>query len=123
MILSFSQSSGEIKNEDGTIVAMGWAGHGQAKLNPFMENERSLGPLPKGLYRVGEWQDHPRLGPMCAPLEQIEGETFGRDDFWIHGPSRNPEKYGQESNGCIVIPRAQREVIHTLHPDFIRVVA
>ena len=123
LTLTYSQSDGTLTNYEVNVIANGWAGHGQAKNNPFMENERSLGPLPKGLYRVGEWQTHPRLGPLAAPLEQIEGETFGRSDFWVHGPSRNPDKYGQESNGCIVISKPQREIVHNMNPDFIQVVA
>lgn len=121
--LTYSQTQGLVLNESGTIVAEGWSGNHTGKNNPDMQAAHNVGPLPQGLYRVGQWQDHPRLGPMVVPLTQIEGETFGRSDFWIHGPSTAPSRYGQESEGCIVLPRADRQHVHDLNPGFVRVVA
>ena len=117
--LTFSQSSGLITDEAGEHVALGWSGRGEGKDNPAQQDIRCQGPLPQGLYRVGTWGQHPRLGPLVAHLEQIEGETFGRDAFYIHGPSS--VNYGQESMGCIVVPRVGRQRVHDLAPDFIRV--
>jgi len=123
LTLTYSQSAGLITNNDGATVALGWAGHGQGLNNPIMEDVQAVGPLPRGLYRVGKWQNHPRLGPMCAPLTQIEGETFGRSGFWVHGPAIDPRRTGQESEGCIVIPRPGRQAVHDLNPDQIQVIA
>ena len=121
--LTYSQTRGSVTDESGALIAEGWSGHGAGKNNPDMQDAHNLGPLPQGLYRVGPWQTHPRLGPICAPLTQIEGETFGRSAFWIHGPSTAPSHYGQESEGCIVVPRADRLAIQALGPGFVRVVA
>ena len=135
LTLTYSQADGTLTNDEGNVIANGWAGHGQGKNNPFMENVHNIGPLPRGLYRVGPWgcgdptkpdyvKGYPKnLGPLIASLTQIEGETYGRSDFFIHGPDRDPAHYGQESRGCTVVPRPQREVVHNLAPDFIRVVA
>lgn len=122
--LTYSQSTGIIHDQDGAIVAFGWAGHGDGKNNPAMQDSHALGPLPQGLYTVGKWEDvHPGLGPIVARLIQVEGETFGRDAFYIHGPAVDPKKYGQESKGCIVVPRVGRLKIKALDPDFVRVLA
>ena len=121
--ITYSQSNGLIVNSDGGQIAAGWAGHGQGKNNPIMEDVQCVGPLPRGLYRVGEWQTHPRLGQHCAPLTQVQGESFGRSGFWIHGPSRDPEKYGQESEGCIVVPHDPRLGLEALAPDYVQVIA
>lgn len=105
---TYSQTTGEIEGADGSLIALGWAGSGVGKNAPTMQGVRTVGPLPQGLYVVGVWCDHPRLGKMVAPLTQIEGETFNRSDFWIHGPSRKAGRYGQESLGCIIVPFAGR---------------
>lgn len=122
--ITFSQSTGIIRSEDGGLVAFGWAGHGEGKNNPALQASRALGPLPQGLYTVGPWEDvHPGLGPIVARLIQVEGETFGRDAFYIHGPAVSLDKYGQESKGCIVVPRAGRLKVKALDPEFVRVLA
>lgn len=123
LTLSFSQSSGLIQDEAGNHLALGWSGRGDGKNNPRMQDIRCEGPLPQGLYRVGPWHDHPRLGPMVAELHQIEGETFGRSEFFIHGPSSKPDHYGQESMGCIVVPRPGRTKVKDLGPELVRVTA
>ena len=121
--LFYSQSTGILSLPDGSPVALGWAGHGAAKNNPAKQGERAVGPLPQGLWVVGVWQDHPRLGKMVTPLTQIEGETFGRDAFFIHGPSRT--RYGQESLGCIIVPFSGRQKVKAALPEgsYLRVTA
>jgi hypothetical protein len=54
---------------------------------------------------------------MVAHLEQIDGDTFGRSGFYFHGPANDPAKYGQESHGCIVVPRAGREIVKSFAPE------
>lgn len=122
LTLTFQQSTGLITDEAGEVVAHAWAGHGDGLNNPAMQEIHEVGPLPQGVYEVRPWEDnHPPLGPMVAHLVQIEGETFGRDAFYIHGPSST--HYMQESKGCIVVPHVMRQKVHDLAPDFIRVVA
>ena len=122
----YSQASGLLQTPEGQYVAFGWAGKGIGKKNPAMDNERCVGPLPKGLFRVGEWEEtHPGLGPIVARLVQVEGETHGRDGFYFHGPASDPNHYGQESMGCIVVPRAGRLKAREAAPEgsYVQVVA
>ena len=121
MNLNYAQSTGKVTLDDGSLVAVGWAGRGKGKNNPAMQAVKSTGPLPQGVYTVGEWRDHPRLGAMVARLIQTEGETFGRDEFFIHGASRNLDKFGQESKGCIVLTHNNREEVKDLNPSTITV--
>jgi len=123
LLLTYKQSTGEVRDEQGAFVALGWAGNTAGKNEPTMEHVRCIGPLPAGLYQVGPWEaQHPGLGPWVARLTQIEGETFGRDAFYFHGPSMDPAHYGQESKGCIVLPRVGRDRVRALAPDQVRVI-
>lgn len=122
MNLNYSQSTGCVTDDNGMNIAIGWAGHGEAKNNPAMQGEQNLGPLPRGVYKVLPWEErHPGLGPMVARILQVSGETYGRSGFFIHGPSLDKAKYGQESKGCIVVPRSDREKIKALNPSTITV--
>jgi len=61
---------------------------------------------------------------MVAELVQVEGETFGRSEFFIHGPaSAESGRQGQESRGCIVCFRMGRNRVKALDPEFIQVTA
>ena len=122
MNLNYDQATGHLTKDDGTLVAVGWAGNGEGKNNPEMQNVHSEGPLPQGGYDVAEWEyEHNGLGHDVVALHQVSGETFDRSDFFIHGPAVNPEHYGQESKGCIVIPREGRLAVKDLRPDTITV--
>ena len=123
--LTYYQSTGKILDPEGLLVATGWAGRGEAKNQPTCDHMRCEGPLPKGVYVVGVWDNHPRLGPMVAPLTQISGETHGRSAFFFHGPSSNPAHEGQESMGCIVVPRPGRVEVKKAAPEgsYVQVVA
>jgi hypothetical protein len=122
LILTFSQTTGTLTDNEGQIVATGWSGHGEGKNNPLMQSVHNVGPLPQGLYKVGVWEDHPHLGHMVAHLSMVDGKDFGRDGFFIHGPSKDKDKYGEESQGCIVVPRPDRQKVHDLNPQCVQVV-
>ena len=121
MNLNYCQTTGLMTQDDGTQVAKGWAGRQDGKNEHEMESVHNTGPLPCGTYDVGAWGDHGALGPDSAPLTQTSGESFGRNGFYIHGPGTTD--YGQESKGCIVIPRSERLVVEGLAPDTITVSA
>lgn len=123
MNLNYCITNGKITQEDGTLVATGWAGHGAGKNNPEMVSVKDVGPLPPGTYQVGAWGLHGEVGPLSAILTQIQGETYGRNDFLIHGPDMDASKYGEESKGCIVVPRTDRLRVIALKPQTITVVA
>ena len=115
--LVYHQGSGVIETLEGVRVVFAWAGRGLGKNNPKAQDQKCIGPLPQGLYVAGVWEDHPRLGKMVCPLTQIEGETFGRDSFFIHGPTKDPLRYGQESMGCIVVPFTSRLKVREELPE------
>ena len=97
-------------NERCLYECSGYAGRGDHKNRPASECRRGEGPLPRGVYRVGVPQEHPRLGPVAFPLYPFGSNRMcGRSGFWIHGDSRrNP---GNASHGCIILNRVAREAI------------
>jgi hypothetical protein len=111
--LTYSQSTGEIKTDEGISLGIGWAGRGEGKNNPSWQHIVRTGPLPQGWYTIGTPEDHPRLGKFVMRLTpDFDNEMFGRNDFWIHGASTKPRHYGQESMGCIIQFRPSRVKIH-----------
>jgi len=113
MNLNYDQVTGRITDENGELIATGWAGHGEGKNSPAHQMDHDLGPLPQGVYEIGPWGDwstqpYPKhLGPLIASLTQVEGETYGRSGFFIHGPGGADSL--ESSKGCIEVPRIQRE--------------
>jgi len=124
--INFSQTTGHVTDDSGTIIAHGYAGNNKdpkhlGKNNPELQGMKCVGPLPQGKYTIGKWGDHGEVGPNSAPLTQIEGETFGRNDFLIHGPGG--EDPANCSKGCIVIPHDERMKVIALKPDTVTVTA
>ena len=92
-----------------------WAGNGKGKNDKLYCNTKCVGPLPVGRYTMLPPVLHATLGPFAIRLVPDEGNRmYGRCDFWIHGPSKDPKKYGQESMGCIIAARPNREKIWEL---------
>lgn len=97
---TYYQKSGELFHGD-ICVGIGYAGKYGGKNNPAMQNVKFTGPLPCGIYRIGDSYNHPRLGPITMDLEpDAANEMFGRDLMRIHGDSI--ESPGFASDGCIV---------------------
>ncbi len=86
-----------------------YSGHAEGLNNPAMENDKGVGRLPRGMYTISQFFDHPHFGPCVARLTQTSGDTFGRAGFMIHGD--NPRMDHSASDGCIVCPRTVREAI------------
>jgi hypothetical protein len=112
----YQQSTGRL-TRDGVLIATGHAGHGEGRNNPSLQHVRDTGPLPQGLWRILPPQNPVRrLGPLAMPLEPIEGELFGRDDFLIHGDA-------VASTGCIVLPQDVRRLIAESGDEILQVIA
>jgi hypothetical protein len=94
-----------------THVGNAYAGKGDGKNNPGMEDVANTGPLPKGDYSISNPFKHPKTGEYTLRLTPDKAnEMYGRDGFLIHGDStKHP---GQASEGCIVTPKPNREAIH-----------
>lgn len=100
---TFSQSTGQLHDSKGELVATGFSGHDLGFDNPAEEEMHDLGPLPRGLYRMAAWFDkHPVVGLCAIELApDPKNQMFGRSGFFIHGASAlNPK---ESSHGCPVI--------------------
>jgi hypothetical protein len=75
-----------------------------------MEQVEKVGPIPRGEWGIGHFFDHAEKGPMVARLTPVEGtETFGRDEFLIHGDNKHLNHTASE--GCVILPHILREMI------------
>lgn len=115
MTWTYIQASGKLLNPQGQYVITGYAG-GNCGKNPEginnteMQNVSCVGPLPKGLYTIGQPKDSQKLGPLAIPLTpDSKNKMFGRSAFFIHGDSITKPRGASE--GCIIVPRAIREQI------------
>jgi hypothetical protein len=129
-MLTYRQKTGEILR-DGKLLAKGYAGFddgdgipepGEGKNDPAMQVVRNVGPVPVGRYQVTRPFVHPTAGSFVMRLLPLPGtQTFGRSGFLIHGDSRkNP---GAGSHGCIVLSRADRELVWATGERILEVVA
>lgn len=90
------------------IVSKCYAGHGEGKDNPAMEAVHDVGPLPRGIYDIGEPHASSRTGAYTMNLTpRPENEMFGRIEFRMHGDNAG----GDASHGCIVASRFAREAV------------
>jgi hypothetical protein len=114
---TFSQSTGELRL-NGLRIGIGYSGHCEGRNNPDMQSVRSIGPIPRGLWDIGEPSDTTTHGPFVMRLTPRKGtETFGRSGFLIHGDSISDP--GTASLGCVILCRPLRERVwasgdHTL---------
>ena len=121
MVWIYQQSTGRL-TRDGELIGIGYAGFGEGQNNPAMQHVRDTGPLPRGVWRILPPQDPVRtLGPLALPLEPVEGEMFGRDDFLIHGDSTARNRTA--STGCIVLSMEVRQKIVESGDDLLTVIA
>lgn len=114
MTWNYEQSTGNLIDPSGTVVATGYAGgncgkNPEGKNNPAMQNVRGVGPLPVGTYVLGLPVMQSHLGPFAIPLcPAADNEMCGRSDFYMHGDT-TPS--GNASEGCIIMPRAIRNLV------------
>ena len=102
----YDQTSGQIEH-GGDTVAVGYAGAGSCKNDPYQQDIHNRGPIPRGLYTIGAPHDTPTHGPYVLRLEpDPTNDMCGRSGFLIHGDSVS--KPGTASQGCIILPRAAR---------------
>lgn len=120
----YSQSRGEltyVNNQTGerTRIGIGYSGHDIGFNNPDLQNIRDVGPIPQGIYDIGGATA--TRGPLTLPLTpRKDTDTFGRDDFRIHGDNSSGNQGA--SKGCIILPRSIREQIDNSGVSELRVV-
>jgi hypothetical protein len=114
MTWTFEQSTGQMLDPAGAVVATGYAGgncgkNPEGKNNPQMQFMRCVGPLPQGVYTMGTPVAQSHLGPFAIPLTPAPDNVMqGRGSFFIHGDT-TPS--GNASEGCIIMPRAIRQAM------------
>jgi hypothetical protein len=119
----YVQKSGELFDNKGHCVGVGYAGKGMGKNNPDAQNVRDIGPLPVGRYTIVPVPfDHPRCGKDCLRLLQHKGnQMFGRDGFLMHGDSiKEP---GTASDGCMIQAHNTRLLVATSGDTLLEVIA
>lgn len=106
---TFKQSTGELFNPDGMLLAEGYSGHGADVDRPDTQSIPDMGPIPEGTYTIGAMElEHPKLGPIVMPLvPDPENEMFNRSGFFLHGDNSKMDESASE--GCIILPRFARE--------------
>lgn len=114
---TYKQSSGEFFDAHGERIGVGYAGFGEGKNNPALQQVHDIGPLPRGQYHIGPAYLHPHLGPVTMNLTPQAGTpVFGRASFRIHGDAVHAP--GTASHGCIVQGRDVRvQVDQSLDKD------
>jgi hypothetical protein len=109
MMWTYSQLTGTLWDPLGIVISIGYSGYGDGKNNPAMEDVKSVGPIPKGAWVIGDPYDSKKIGPFALPLRPHCHGAHGRTYFRVHGDSAsNP---GGASKGCILFPRSIRENI------------
>lgn len=108
---TYSQTSGELKR-DGSLVGIGYSGHGAGVNNPDLESVHDVGPVPRGLWIIGAQEEHSTHGPCVMPLSPKEGtDTLGRSEFLMHGDLLAHPGERLASLGCIIMPKYVREQV------------
>lgn len=101
----YSQSSGDLINAAGEVIATGYSGALGYKNSPPMQDIKDKGPIPRGLYTIDTPIDTADHGPFVLPLIPDEdNEMFGRTGFMCHG-DRLEGPSGLASEGCIILSR------------------
>lgn len=111
----WDQSAGEL-TRDGRLISRGYSGNGRGKNNPAMQAAVGVGPIPAGRWKIVERYDSANVGAYALKVFAVDAQPnddthqpTGRGAFRIHGDSiRAP---GTASHGCIILPRAIRELI------------
>ncbi len=122
---TYAQREGTLYRADGELIGTGYSGFPPGRNAPAWQAHQDVGPIPQGLYTIGEPEcvdvSGPH-GPFVLPLEPDAGnEMFGRSAFLCHGDGIGPHA-GSASHGCIILPRAVREVIAASGDHRLRVV-
>ena len=113
-MLYYHQDTGFFTGLPNGQVFTGYSGTGKGRNAPAMQAVAGVGPIPKGVWKIGPAYHHPVLGVLTMDLEPMPGtDTFGRSLFRIHGNDAENDA----SHGCIILPAWIRVAINKLPPD------
>ena len=96
----YYQQTGDI-GHGGYFLGKGYSGYGGFCNNPDLEFACDRGPIPRGRYRIGSPEYHPKLGRHSMRLTPVGHNAYGRTGFFIHGDSSKTP--GGASHGCIIL--------------------
>ena len=116
----YSQTSGNLWNADGEIIATGYSGYGEGKNNPAMQRVVGVGPIPRGDWVVTGVYDSKKIGPYAIKLEPSCHKALDRTYFRFHGDSAS--RPGRASRGCLVFSKPVRRVVFGSGDKLLRVV-
>lgn len=105
---TYAQTTGQLSH-NGTVEGTGYSGHGLGLNNGNLEWAHGSGPIPRGLWSIGTFFDHPHLGPIVAHLSPVDHDAHGRTAFFLHGD--NSAMNHTASDGCVILARPLREAI------------
>jgi len=103
---TYRQSDGELLH-DGAFVGTGYSGFGEGRNNGFLEWKPDVGPIPRGLYKIGPERVSERLGPIVMNLDPDGHAACMRTDFRIHGDNARHDA----SHGCVILGPLIRRAI------------
>jgi Protein of unknown function (DUF2778) len=107
---TYEQASGSMRSATGAIVGMGYSGAPSARNDPTQEGIVGIGPIPRGLYKLGALLRASEHGPYAIVLvPALTNNMFGRSGFLIHGD--NIHDPGDASHGCIIQPYETRTLM------------
>lgn len=110
MSWTYRQSTGQLLDPSGTTIADGYSGSGIGKNNPDMQNVPDVGPIPRGVYSIGNPHNTETHGPFVMSLTpSTNNEMYSRAGFLIHGDSLL--HLGTASQGCIILSLKIRQAI------------
>lgn len=111
MAWTYQQSTGQLTDPNGNVVATGYSGHNGGINDPSQQSVPNVGPLPQGNYTIGPAHTPPdHLGPVALPLyPDPANEMFGRFGFFMHGD--NQFMNHTASDGCLIFPLVVREQV------------
>ncbi|HVS39724.1 MAG TPA: tlde1 domain-containing protein [Gemmataceae bacterium] len=107
----YEQTTGNlylVAGADRTLLGTGYSGTGDGRNNPDLQGTRNVGPIPQGLWRIGDAHDSQKTGKLVMDLTPVGHDALGRSDFQMHGDNA---KTHDASHGCIVMDRSVREKI------------
>jgi len=112
---TFCNSTGGLRDPDDNFIESGYAGgflgtRPEAINNPAYQYTPNVGPLPVGLYTMGEAVEGTHLGPLAIPLTPDSANDMrGRGHFYIHADTIGHPRCASE--GCIVMSHATRVLL------------
>lgn len=116
----YEQETGRLLHGD-ELVGIGYSGKGLGKNNPVVQTEHNVGPIPTGLWEIGEPFDSEDHGPHAMHLTPLEGTTtYGRYGFLLHGDSITHP--GEASEGCIIQSRTTRNTVSSSGDKLLKVI-